>query len=123
MKSSLRNMLVCCLIGVITSRADSNVFPKGTNLTSLAVINENELGNTAQRVMIATLQGIVARRSGSQIYITVGSPGYGIWYHHLNSAYGIPNTTISNPWSLITQFKDCVSGYILYDATANSNSL
>jgi hypothetical protein len=111
------------LAGTISMRAESGVFTKGTNLTSLTVISEDQLGSPAQRVMIATLQGIVARSSGSQIYINVGSPGYGIWYRHLNSAYGIPYTTTSNPWSLISQFKNRVSGYILYNVVANSNSV
>ena len=77
MKAPAAPLLLLCMFCPLAGRADSGVFPKGTNLTSLTVINESDLGNTAQRVMIATLQGIVARSSGSQIYITVGSPGYG----------------------------------------------
>ena len=109
--------------GALAVGADSSAFTKGTNLTSLTVINENQLGNTAQSVMIATLQGIVARHSGSQIYITGSSSGYGIWYPHLNKVYGIPYATTSDPWSLVAQFKNQVSGYLLYDAVSNSNSL
>lgn len=107
----------------VAARADRCVFPKGTNLTSLVVINENQIGSAAQQVLIATLQGIVARQSGSQIYIVGSSAGYGIWYPYLNEKYGIPFTITSNSWSLVSQFKNLVSGYLLYDAAANSNSV
>lgn len=116
-------LLLLAMGGVVACRADSTVLPKGTNLNSLMVINENNLGSTAQGVMIATLQGLVARQSGSQIYIVGSSAGYSIWYNHLKNAYGIPYTTTSNPWSLVDQYRNLVSGYVLYDGAVNSNSL
>ena len=42
----------------------------------------------------------VARRSAEQIYIDGGS-GYTIWKDHLSTSYGIPNTSMSNPWLLV----------------------
>lgn len=105
-----------------TTNADISFFPKGTNLTSLVVISEGILTNSAQRVMLATLQGIVARQSAQQIYID-GGGAYSIWYAHLNMAYGIPYTISSSPWSLLDQFKTSLDGYILYDKTTNSGSL
>src|SRR4051812_7267631 len=65
-------ILLTC-IGVTNSTA--SVFPRGTNLTSLVVIKENDLGSTAEGVMIATLQGVVAKQSGNQIYIVGSSAG------------------------------------------------
>jgi hypothetical protein len=103
--------------------ADTPGFPKGTNLSSIVVISENALGNTAQRVMVATLQGLVARRSPNQIYITGSSAGYNLWPGHLKAVYGISYTTSSNPWSLVNQYRHLVDGYILYSATGNSNSV
>jgi hypothetical protein len=102
--------------------ADGYALPKGTNVTSLVVISAGNLGSTAEQVLTATLQGLVARQSSQQIYVDGGS-GYSIWQNHLNSAYGIPHTTVSNPWQLVNQFKHLVRGYVLYDAAANSNSL
>ena len=102
--------------------ADSSALPKGTNVTSLTVITDGNLGNAAQKVLIATLQGTVARQSGSQIYIDSGS-GYSIWDSHLHSAYGIPLTTVTSPWTLLTQYRSLLSGYVLYNQAANSNSV
>jgi len=96
--------------------------PRGTNLTSFVVISEASLGTPAQRVLIATLQGVVARQSSRQIYIDAGS-GYTLWYRHLNTAYGIPYSVVSSPWSLLSQFKGLVSGYVLYDLASNANSV
>ena len=102
--------------------ADSSALPKGTNVTSLTVITDGNRGNAAQKVLIATLQGTVARQSGSQIYIDSGS-GYSIWDSHLHSAYGIPLTTVTSPWTLLTQYRSLLSGYVLYNQAANSNSV
>jgi hypothetical protein len=104
------------------ARPDSGVFPRATNVTSLVVITDASLGTSAQKVLIATLQGLAARRSAQQVYIDGGS-GYSTWYRHLNSAYGIPYTTASSAWTILNQFKGLVSGYVLYDKSANSNSL
>jgi hypothetical protein len=122
-KQRLAVLLIACQAGVVTSQADPIVFPKGTNLNSLVVIKESDLGSTAQGVLIATLQGIVARQSATQIYIVGTSTGCSLWPNHLDSAYGIPFTNTSNPWFLVTLFKNLASGYILYDQAANSNSL
>ena len=96
--------------------------PKGTNLTSLVGISESSLGNSSLRALTATLQGLVARQSSQQIYVD-GGRGYTLWYNHLNSAYGIPRVNAANPWLLVNQFKSLISGYILYDVAANTNSL
>lgn len=103
--------------------AQTHYLPKGTNLTSLVVITHGALGSLAHRVLFGTLQGHVARRSGTQIYIQGVSAGYGLWHHHLHDAYGIPHTTVSSPWTVLDQFKHLVAGYVLYDLAGNSNSL
>jgi len=113
------------LVGLTASEAgaQTHYLPQGTNLTSLVVITHGALGNVAQRVLIGTLQGHVARRSGTQIYIQGTSAGYGIWHNHLRDAYGIPYSTVTSPWTVFNQFKHLVDGYVLYDLTANSNSV
>jgi hypothetical protein len=110
----------CC--GPASMPAQGSFFPKGTNVTSLVVISDGNLTNSAQKVLIATLQGLVARQSARQIYIDGGS-GYSIWDGHLNTAYGIPLTTETSPWTLLSEFQGLVGGYILYDFSANTNSL
>jgi len=95
------------------------VFPKGTNLTSFISIAESSLGSSEQQIMIATLQGLAARASSQQIYIDTTT--YSRWRLHLTSAFGIPHTTQTDPWALVTQFKSVVNGYVLYDY-ANTNS-
>ena len=120
-----RVAVACLLVACCTSvgvRADSSFFPKGTNLTSLVVISDGNLTNTPQKVLIATLQGLVARRSARQIYIDGGS-GYSIWDRQLNSDYGVALETETNPWTLLGEFRGLVSGYIRYDLSANTNSL
>lgn len=96
--------------------------PKGTNFTSFIVITDANLVNNAWKCTIATLQGIVARQSATQIYID-GGGGDSIWKNHLRDTYGIPYTTVSTPAAVLTQFVSQVSGYVLYDFSANSNSI
>jgi hypothetical protein len=103
------------------SFAQPFILPKGTYLSSLTVITESELSNGAQKVFIATLQGVLARRSSAQIYIDSGA-GYSIWKDHLRDHYGIPYTRQSNPWLIALQFAPLVDGYILFNFT-NANSL
>ena len=98
------------------------VLPRGTNVASLVVISQGNLTTSAQQLLIATLQGVVARQSGAKIYIDGGS-GYSIWDKHLNTAYGIPMTTVTSPWVLLNQFKGLVHGYIRCNLSANTNSL
>src|ERR1017187_4639522 len=98
------------------------VLLRGTNVASLVVISQGNLTTSAQQLLIATLQGVVARQSGAKIYIDGGS-GYSIWDKHLNTAYGIPMTTVTSPWVLLNQFKGLVHGYIRCNLSANTNSL
>src|SRR2546421_2837676 len=90
----LVNRLMCLAIFyMITGGPDplfaqSPIFPKGTNLASLMVIKDSDIGSDAQKILISTLQGVVARRSSSQIYIDVGS-GYSVWTAHLRDYYGV----------------------------------
>ncbi|MEO7298286.1 MAG: GxGYxYP domain-containing protein, partial [Verrucomicrobiota bacterium] len=105
--------------------AQSPIFPKGTNLTSLTVIHGTNLGNDSQKFLMATLQGLVARRSSSQIYID-NDGSYGRWKNHLRDNYGVPYTTtpILGYWTMVGNFAPLVSGrYILYNRTANANSI
>ena len=80
----------------------------------LYVISENHMSK-AEQTMISTLQGIVARKSTSQIYILSNSePDYKIWLEDLKQKYNVKYKIIKNPWKLLKQFKSYVDGYILY---------
>ena len=107
---------------LLTQGAVPDVHPKGTNVTSLCVLDAKYMGSNAEKTMIATLQGLVARVSAEQIYIDSGG-GYSLWKEHLHSAYGIPLQTVRSPWELVNRFKGVVRGYVLYDSKANIHSL
>jgi len=114
--------LIVAIHGSVGAQAENAFFPKGTNLSSLVVISEGNLATSAQKVLIATLQGIVARQSSEQIYIDAGG-GYSGWYRQLNTTYAVAYTIATNPWAILTQFKGFISGYVLYNKAANSNSV
>jgi len=106
----------CLAQAVHAQTAEEASYPKGTNLTSVIVIRVSDLGGEAQQTLIATLQGLVARSSGEQIYVE-GSGGYEFWEEVLRDRYGIPLRRETDPWALLDRFRGLLSGYILYDRT------
>lgn len=106
--------------GFVPLRADEGrLFPKGQKLTSVVAIDMRKL-NTAERVMISTLQGILAKSSSKQIFMDEPGPP---WKSFLTERYGIKVTTISDPWDLLAQFATNIDGYILYDNATNKDSI
>ena len=97
-------------------------YPKGTNVQSLWVLPQANFGSAAEQVMVATLQGIVARQSSEQIYLD-GGTGYSIWKSDLHTRYGIPLTTVNSPWAILRHFRQQIDGYVLYDTTRLPDSL
>ena len=95
------------------------LFPKGQQLTSIVQINVSSL-NYAQRVMISSLQGVVAKKSSKQIFMDEGGVP---WRSFLTSRYGIPSVSVASPTSLLTLFKTNINGYILYNLTTNKDSV
>ncbi|MBD7913231.1 MULTISPECIES: GxGYxYP domain-containing protein [Clostridium] len=92
----------------------SNFIKNEITPTSLYVISQDNM-TSAERTMIATLQGLVNSNSSSQIYtLNSSEPDYQIWLDDLKNNYGIFYETISNPWELLDKFKSYVYGYILY---------
>jgi hypothetical protein len=94
---------------------------KGMALKSLCVINGNNL-SAEQKVLVATLQGLVAKTSFEQIYIDEGGPST-IWLNYLNSKYGITLTNYATWPDLVDHFKSKISGYVLYNRAKNERSL
>jgi hypothetical protein len=96
---------------------------KGVALRSLDVIRLDALTSGADRALVASLQGLVAKSSSEQIFIEEGSPG-ATWKNYLNTGYGVRLNDRYSTWpSLLRQFKRHVGGYLLYDMAANPRSL
>lgn len=96
---------------------------KGTPLKSLDVIPVANLKSNSEKVLVATLQGLVAKTSSEQIYIDEGRAGSN-WKNYMNTQYGIALDNSYKTWdALLGHFKDKVSGYILYDISSNPKSL
>jgi hypothetical protein len=74
----------------------------------------------ALRMLMASLQGLVARQSPTQFVISGGS--YSTWRDHLRDRFGVPTASVTDPWLLVDRFKALVSGYVLFDLAA-SNSI
>jgi hypothetical protein len=88
------------MIGVPSALAGEGIlFPKGQQLTSVVQINVSSL-NYAQRVMISSLQGVVAKKSSKQIFMDEGGVP---WRTFLTSRYGIPSVSVASPTAYAVQ--------------------
>lgn len=98
-------------------------FPKGKQLASLCVINGNGLSE-ADRVLVATLQGLAAKTSSEQIFIEEGGATT-TWKKYLNSRYGVTLKDFTSAYELLAYFKKSINieGYVLYNRTSNPRSL
>lgn len=100
--------------------AEGRMFPKGEKLTSLVAVDMGRL-NRADRVMVSTLQGVLAKSSSKQIFMDEsGGPP---WVDFLARRYGVKVKTTPDPWSLLAQFATNIDGYILYDYATNRDSV
>lgn len=110
--------------GVVTASLGTTILhPKGTALVSLDVIPSGNLPDNPSKVLTATLQGLVAKTSSEQIYIDEGGPG-SVWKNYLNTKYGITLNNGYTTWqTLLSHFSTKISGYILYNLSANPRSL
>jgi hypothetical protein len=99
------------------------MLPKGKTLRSLTVIQSSQLTLDEDKVLVATLQGLVAKSSSEQIYIDEGGPGT-VWKNYMNSKYKIELNEQYTTWpSLLQHYKSKVKGYIVYDHKSNPQSL
>ncbi|MFX1707427.1 GxGYxYP family putative glycoside hydrolase [Chitinophaga sp. CC14] len=94
---------------------------KGAALTALCAIPASSL-TAEQKVLIATLQGVVAKTSGEQIYIDEGGAS-SVWKNYLSEKYKIRITNYTSWAELLRHFVPKVSGYVLYNRTKNIRSL
>ena len=83
---------------------------------NLYVIDESNMTN-AEKTMIATLQGLIANKSDTQIYILTSSePDYKIWLENLKDKSKINYKIVNDPWKLLDKFKSYINGYVLYSS-------
>ena len=95
----------------------NSIIPK-----TLYIIDENNM-TKAEQTMISTLQGLIASKTDTQIYVLTSSePDYKIWLNDLKNDYKIKYKIIKNPWKLVMKFKSYVNGYVLY-STSNPSSI
>lgn len=94
---------------------------KGTKLQSLDIISGGSL-SAEQKVLVATLQGLVAKTSSEQIYIDEGGPSTD-WTSYLKSKYSITLNNYTSWTALLSHFKKKVAGYVLYNRASNARSL
>jgi len=99
------------------------VHQKGFELKKLNVIQSNIL-NAEEKVLIATLQGLVAKTSSEQIYIDEGGPS-SIWKEYMISKYKIKYSNFQSLSNLLDHYKkmNIIEGYIVYDRKKNKRSL
>jgi hypothetical protein len=89
--------------------------PKGTPLAQLDVIPLGRLETVEQQILIATLQGLIAKTSAEQIYIDRGGATT-IWKNYLHERYGVRLSHAYLSWtSLVSRFQDRPRGYVLYE--------
>ena len=106
-----------------TGASTGTALPRGTALRSLDVIPSSSLTTNPDRVLVACLQGLVAKTSPEGIFIDEGGPG-ALWKNFLHTAYGITLNDSYPTWQqLLTRFRRQVRGYIRYDMTANPASV
>ncbi|WP_152361619.1 GxGYxYP domain-containing protein [Microlunatus speluncae] len=94
-------------------------YPKGIRPTELFVVDRAGLSDD-EAIMIATLQGLLARpdggrRQGPAIYLDLPN-GYRFWLDDLTERYDLPATRADDPWALVDRFADRIAGYVLYRA-------
>ena len=89
------------------------VVPRNLYVVSLDSLTPSE------KTMIASLQGIVNGRSTTQIYTLSSShPDYKVWLEDLKDNYNVSYKMVSDPWELISIYKDYINGYVLYSSKA-----
>lgn len=89
-------------------------YPKGARPTALHVLPRAGL-DTADAVLAATLQGLLARRPGEGIYLEMAGLGYGVWLQDLADRYVVPLRPATDVWDLVDRFRRDAGGYVLYD--------
>ncbi len=102
----------------VRASENNNYYIKNRNRpVSLYVIDQQKM-TKSENTMIASLQGIIASKSKTQIYtLDKSHPDYMTWLRDLKSNYSIKYEIVDNPWVLVDKFKKYAKGYVLYDGS------
>ncbi|GKX29944.1 hypothetical protein SH1V18_24240 [Vallitalea longa] len=134
MKKKVFSTLLClCMMFSLTTFNFNDVYAYSNGsyyektaytATDLYVIDIQNM-TYAERTMIATLQGIVANKTSSQIYIIDSDPhftedAYLRYLNDLVSKKGITYQEVNSAWDLINTFSQYIDGYILYQTGTDS---
>lgn len=87
--------------------------------TSLLVIKDADMSEY-EKVMIASLQGLVANKTTTQIYIDPEGGQYDTWLADLNVNYGVTYSYVTNPWDLVNYYQSYIDGYLLWSVGNDS---
>lgn len=94
--------------------------PKGVRPSVVHVVAESAL-TPEEQVLIATLQGRLARAPGARgpaIYLDLPGVGYEVWLNDLADRYGIPVRRVDDPWLLLEESP--TTEYVVYSRTDGS---
>ncbi|MBV4450116.1 protein phosphatase [Clostridium tyrobutyricum] len=117
-------LIIILLVGFMSflpkvrASENNNYYIKNRNRpVSLYVIDQQKM-TKSENTMIASLQGIIASKSKTQIYtLDKSHPDYMTWLRDLKSNYSIKYEIVDNPWVLVDKFKKYAKGYVLYDGS------
>ena len=129
MLATLLMILMCCLILVACDKEEERVSYTSTDLfwrapsRSMVIYSIDTDNMTAQETeMIASLQGIVAKRSAS-IYIDSDDESER-WLEYASEKYGFIVEKVSDPWQLVSMFGAYIGAgkYVLYNSHGDAET-
>ena len=88
----------------------------------LYVVRTSDL-SAGEQVMVAGLQGLVARTSPTQIYLDPGAGGYRTWLEDLAATRGVTYEEVTDAWWLVDRFRDLLRGHLVWQAGDHSISV
>ena len=86
---------------------------KAREPSHLYVVRTSDL-TSGEQVMVAGLQGLVARVSSAQIYLDPGAGGYRTWLEDLAATRGVTYEEVSDAWWLVDRFRDLLRGHLVW---------
>ncbi|MDG1959101.1 MAG: GxGYxYP family putative glycoside hydrolase [Candidatus Binatia bacterium] len=108
--------------GPCPSSASRTRIEKAREPLHLYVVRTSEL-TSGEQVMVAGLQGLVARTSPAQIYLDPGAGGYRTWLEDLAATRGVTYEEVSDAWWLVDRFRDLLRGHLVWQAGDHSISV
>jgi len=89
------------------------IFPKSPMPSHLYVL-DMQSASAEMRLLLATLQGVLAK-TDPRLFLLYSADVDGFWLNEMADHYGVAYEYASDPWALLDQFVDELSGFIVYD--------